>query len=163
MARLKRLLIDLALAVLRFYWRTVSPITVGVRAVVHDEDRRVLLVRHLYGDHRLHLPGGGVKRRESLFDALRRELAEETGLVVQADAKDVRLLGVYTNFSEGKSDHVAVFVVEAGQWSGELEPDGVEISRIRFEDESQLDAELSPGTVRRLEEAAGVRVVDYRW
>jgi 8-oxo-dGTP diphosphatase len=45
---------------------------------------KVLLVRHLKNGRRYHLlPGGGVERGESLGEALRREIAEETGLVAE--------------------------------------------------------------------------------
>jgi 8-oxo-dGTP diphosphatase len=45
---------------------------------------KVLLVRHLKDGRRYHLlPGGGVERGESLAEALRREIAEETGLVAE--------------------------------------------------------------------------------
>jgi ADP-ribose pyrophosphatase YjhB (NUDIX family) len=45
---------------------------------------KVLLVRHLKDGRRYHLlPGGGVERGESLGEALRREIVEETGLVAE--------------------------------------------------------------------------------
>lgn len=158
-----RWVINAGLMVLRAYWRVFNPITVGVRAVVHDADGGVLLVRHEYGDNHLHLPGGGVKRRETLVSALRRELHEETGLEILVEDHELRLLGVYTNFIEGKSDHVAVFVVSAGQWKGELNHDNVEIARIRFEDSGDLPVEVSPGTRRRLAELAGDVQPTYEW
>jgi G:T/U-mismatch repair DNA glycosylase/ADP-ribose pyrophosphatase YjhB (NUDIX family) len=51
----------------------------GVRAIVVDPDDRVLLLRFREGVWAL--PGGGVEPGESEHDALRRELAEELGLV----------------------------------------------------------------------------------
>jgi ADP-ribose pyrophosphatase YjhB (NUDIX family) len=51
-------------------------------AIVLDE--LVLLVRHRAGDSVYHLlPGGGVRYRETLEEALVREVLEETGLVVE--------------------------------------------------------------------------------
>ena len=50
-----------------------------------------------------------MRRKEPLDDALRRELREEVGVEPTAPP---RLLGVYWNFAESKSDYVAVFVVE---------------------------------------------------
>lgn len=60
----------------RIYWRLTKPRTIGVRAVLLDSDDRVALVRHTYTDQ-WYLPGGGVKKGESMEAALRRELEEE--------------------------------------------------------------------------------------
>ena len=59
------------------------------------EDGRVLLGRHVTaatGESRWTLPGGGVEHTEDPFDAVTREVAEETG----CDAVVERLLGVYS-------------------------------------------------------------------
>src|SRR5215211_4047262 len=62
--------------VLHFYWRFARGMTLGVRALVIDEQRRIFLVKHSYVNG-WHLPGGGVETGETLIDALIRELAEE--------------------------------------------------------------------------------------
>ena len=59
-------------------------------AWIEDAEQRVLLVRQAIGLRLWTLPGGKVKRGESLVKALRRELYEETGLRVQIGS----LLGV---------------------------------------------------------------------
>lgn len=54
----------------------------AVRALVLDDDERVLLVRFDFGDRVVWAaPGGGVEGDESDEHALRRELAEEAGLL----------------------------------------------------------------------------------
>ena len=54
----------------------------GVRAVVIDDDRGILLVRFQLSDGPLWAtPGGGVEAGESLEAAIRRELAEEVGML----------------------------------------------------------------------------------
>ena len=58
------------------------PITIrkAVRAVVL-KDNKILMVHTNRGDYKF--PGGGVKKQESLEEALIREVAEETGYIVK--------------------------------------------------------------------------------
>ncbi|MBV8375988.1 MAG: NUDIX hydrolase [Verrucomicrobia bacterium] len=53
-------------------------------AWAQDSESRVLLVRQTAGQKLWTLPGGKVRPRESLEEALLREVFEETGLRVQA-------------------------------------------------------------------------------
>ena len=59
-------------------------------AWIEDPDQNILLVRQAAGLKFWTLPGGKVKRGESLVKALKREVYEETGLRVQIGS----LLGV---------------------------------------------------------------------
>jgi ADP-ribose pyrophosphatase YjhB (NUDIX family) len=65
----------------------------SVRAVVLDEDDRILLCRFAIPEPPGLIvwaaPGGGVERGETLLVALRRELREEIGLVVDTDPPHV--------------------------------------------------------------------------
>jgi ADP-ribose pyrophosphatase YjhB (NUDIX family) len=70
--------------------RTHPTKEVSVMAWIEDEDQKVLLVRQALGLRLWTLPGGKVKRGESLVKALKRELHEETGLQAQIGS----LLGV---------------------------------------------------------------------
>lgn len=105
--RAERLLgrvIPWGLAARRLVWRVTNPVTIGVRSLVLRDDQ-VLLVR-VHGRSTWDLPGGAVHRGELLATAAEREAQEETGWTVEVE----RILGVYTNFRIGKSDHVAIFV-----------------------------------------------------
>jgi 8-oxo-dGTP diphosphatase len=66
----------------------------GARGIILDEDDRILLCRFEFNraDGRAVVwatPGGGVEQGESLLAALRRELDEEVGLVVDHDPPHV--------------------------------------------------------------------------
>ena len=63
---------------------------VSVMAWIEDSDQNILLVRQAAGLKLWTLPGGKVKRGESLIKALKREVYEETAMRVQIDS----LLGV---------------------------------------------------------------------
>lgn len=123
-----------------------KPVTLGVRVLVEDTDGRVLLVRHTYRPG-WYLPGGGIKPRETLHDAAMRELAEETGVMAR---ETPRLFAAYTNFHQSKSDHVLLYILrrfEQGQWSP-----GFEIAQCGFFPREELPPDVSPATLRRLEE-----------
>lgn len=138
-------------------WRLLRPITLGVRMMlVHDDT--VLLVRHSYQDTWI-FPGGGVKRGETLAQAAQREALEEVGAIV---LETPALVGVYANFSEGKNDHVALFVSERFAWTTPTDRWEIE-GRALF----ALDAlpPTLPPTLRRhiAEYRAGVRGIAGIW
>jgi 8-oxo-dGTP pyrophosphatase MutT (NUDIX family) len=55
---------------------------VKARAVIWIDGKLILAEQTRSGRRELSLPGGRVQTRESVFEALRREVAEETGLQV---------------------------------------------------------------------------------
>jgi len=69
--------------------------SVSVAAAVVDVDRVLVMRRRDNG--RWEPPGGVLELAESIPDGLRREVREETGLIVEPDA----LTGVYKNLTRG--------------------------------------------------------------
>ncbi len=69
----------------------------GVSGVIRDASGRLLLQERTDNGH-WGLPGGAVEYGESVTDALRREVEEETGLVVDVG----RLIGVYSDPALGQ-------------------------------------------------------------
>ncbi len=127
----------------RLIWRITSPTTVGVRLIL-ERDQTVLLVQHTYQQH-WYLPGGGVKKGETIEAAARREAAEE----FDATLGPLKLMGVYTNFYEHKNDHVIVFVCTDFTLTGKTDR---EIESWAFYPLTALPDHLSPGSRRRITE-----------
>jgi 8-oxo-dGTP pyrophosphatase MutT (NUDIX family) len=136
----------------RLKLRILKPVTIGVR-VLMEQDGRVVLVWHSY-EELWYLPGGGVDRDETLEAALRREAREELG----AELGQLRLLGAYSNFAEYKSDHTLIFVCHDFALAGAK---GREIDRFGFFDLEDLPEDISPATRRRIEEYRTGNVVPY--
>jgi ADP-ribose pyrophosphatase YjhB (NUDIX family) len=133
----------------RLWWKVRRPRTLGVRALVLDGKDRVALVKHTYLPN-WYLPGGGVKRRERFADALARELREEIGL--ESFAVE-RMLGVYRNGSEGKDDHVVIFVVRTHEQAVAIRAvDALEIEEAHWFAPNALPDDISPASLRRIEE-----------
>lgn len=77
---LRRAAYRVAHRLLTVWWRLAGPHTSGVKCVIRDGGR-VLLVRHTYGAReRWELPGGGLRRGEDPEEGARREAREELGL-----------------------------------------------------------------------------------
>jgi ADP-ribose pyrophosphatase YjhB (NUDIX family) len=143
-------------AIRRASWRITRPITLNARVLVVDHEQ-ILLVR-VHGARAWHLPGGGVKRREGLAEAAVREVLEETGCRVQIE----RLLGMYVDHAEYKSEHIAIFV--ARPLSGLRVRHNLEIAEAHFFPLDALPSQLFPAVRARLEEYRGeCRGVVGRW
>lgn len=63
----------------RLYWFIIRPRTNGVKALVLNEDK-ILMVRLTYYPNTWTFPGGGVNKKENPESAVRRECEEEVGI-----------------------------------------------------------------------------------
>ena len=103
------------------------------------------MIRHTYRQG-WYFPGGGVDKGETLEMAARREAEEEAYVTLG----EVSLLGVYANFGEGKSDHVAIFFSRDFELR-KFMPNNEIAAREWFALDA-LPESISPRTKRRLEE-----------
>lgn len=136
-------MLRLVYLVYKVYCFFVRPLTLGVRVAIL-KDGQVLLVRHTYVPG-WYLPGGGVKRGETLEAAARREVREEVG----AELGNISLVGAYSNFTEWKSDHNLLFVSTDFT---RIEKHDHEIAEIRTFPLDALPDDLWPGHRQRLGE-----------
>lgn len=96
----------------KIYCFLFRPIRMGVRVAMIENDK-VWLIRHTYLDGWF-LPGGGLKKWETLDQAAKREAREETG----AELGEISLLGVFTSYAQWKTDHTSVFLCKDFKFVG---------------------------------------------
>ena len=143
---------------LHLYWRMTRGLTLGVRALVFDDAKRVFLVRHTYV-RGWHLPGGGVEPGETLSEALARELREEAGIEW---TERPALYGMFYNDRVSRRDHVAVFIVASfRQVDGPAR--SLEIAASGFFSPDELPADTTAGTRARIAEVMLGAPVSERW
>lgn len=94
---------------------------VGVTGVIFNENQEVLLFKHTYRQTAWSLPGGYIKSKEHPFEALEREIMEESGFVVSADEQlkirtdretsrlDVTIVGKYIGGEFNPSHEVSEY------------------------------------------------------
>ncbi|MBS0385981.1 MAG: NUDIX domain-containing protein [Proteobacteria bacterium] len=143
--------------VFRAWWRIRRPATLGVRALICDDEGRVLLVRHSYAKG-WHLPGGGVERGETALGAIVREAAEEGGVMAVAPPT---LIGFYANHANFPNDHIALY--RFGAWRAFPPRQGNEIAERGFFARDALPDGTTPGTRRRLREAFEGAAIAADW
>jgi len=144
--------------VLHAYWRFARAMTLGVRALVIDEEGRVFLVKHSYVSG-WRLPGGGVEAGETISEALARELQEEGNIEMTAPPQ---LHGLFFNDRDSRRDHVALFVVRAFRQLAAPVP-GREIVGHGFFALDALPNDTTAATRARIIEVLGGAPVSERW
>jgi ADP-ribose pyrophosphatase YjhB (NUDIX family) len=131
----------------RIVWLTHATRTVGVSAVLIDEQGNFLLLRHRYREWSdWTFPGGLVNAGEGLESALRREMLEETGLNIDV----VRVISAKIS----PPQHIDVCYV-ARVVSGELALDGNEIVEGHFFPRDVLSDLLTPAQLETIALAIG--------
>lgn len=128
----------------RLYWLIFKPVTFGVRIILIN-DGKILLVRHTYLPDWM-LPGGTVEYQEDFSTAIQRELREELNICL----KNVRLFGLYKSQIEGKLDHIIFFRSEDPVDQSLIKIDPKEIIEYRFFSLINLPENISPGHRRRI-------------
>jgi ADP-ribose pyrophosphatase YjhB (NUDIX family) len=135
------------------------PMTLGVRALIHDpESNAVFLIRHTYVPG-WQLPGGGVEVGETIAAALEREVGEECAIALTAPPV---LRSVHFNRQSSRRDHVLFYAVSDFRVLGEKKPDR-EIAEAGFFRLDRLPDDTTPATRRRLAEAFDGKEVSPYW
>jgi 8-oxo-dGTP diphosphatase len=109
-------------------WLFNAKFTVGVIALVQDEEGRVLLFKHTYRrDKPWGLPGGSLQPGEDLERCLVRELREETGMEIEVD----RLLSAAAHPERRRVDMIFACRLADGQGLERFRR-SAEVSEARF-------------------------------
>ena len=140
---MKRFFLRFLYQIYRLQFFFTRPIIIGVRVML-IRNGQVLLVKHSYQEGWL-LPGGGIKRNESLEQAARRECREEVG----AEAGQIELVGVFTQFVDWKNDHIVLFKSEDFTITPHKD---FEIERVEFFDMNALPDDMMRGNKKRIQE-----------
>jgi ADP-ribose pyrophosphatase YjhB (NUDIX family) len=141
--------------------RFTRPLTMGVRAALLRDGPagpEVFLVRHSYVPG-WHLPGGAVEARETVEEAVAREVREECAIAIE-ERPD--LFGLYFNRAASARDHIALFQVRkfhvlerrAADW---------EIAEAGFHPVSALPQGTTKATRARLAEMLDGRTPTADW
>jgi 8-oxo-dGTP pyrophosphatase MutT (NUDIX family) len=135
--RIRRLGYRLAFRSLQVFWFVARPRKEGVKCLVTDRDR-VLLVRHTYGRRSWDVPGGSIKRRESPLSAAHREMSEELGL----DGAHWAEIGQVRGRLDYRRDIIHCFRTELT--APVLTLDRVELETAEWFPRADLPADLAP-------------------
>jgi 8-oxo-dGTP pyrophosphatase MutT (NUDIX family) len=135
--RIRRVGYRLAFRGLQVFWFVTRPHKEGVKCLVTDRDR-VLLVRHTYGRRSWDVPGGSIKRRESPLGAARREMSEELGL----DGTQWSEIGQVRGRLDHRRDIIHCFRAELS--APHLTLDHGELETARWFTRADLPTDLAP-------------------
>ncbi|HSI66364.1 MAG TPA: NUDIX hydrolase [Planococcus sp. (in: firmicutes)] len=119
-------------------------ILVGAVAVLIDKKGRLLLEQRKFPEDTWGLPGGLMELGESTEDTARREVQEETGLVIG----ELRLINIYSGpehfvvAQNGDQFYVVTAAYWTDEWQGELHRDDLESVDLKFFKPSELPGKM---------------------
>lgn len=102
---MKKYLYKFGIYPLRLYWFLFRPNGYGVKCVIQRPDSKVLFIKNTYGKGYWNFPGGHINRSETAEEAVKREVFEEVGIILDS----VTLVVSFLSTLEHKRDHIAVF------------------------------------------------------
>lgn len=118
---------------------------VGASVIVEDAEGKILLQQRT-DNHCWGYPGGALELGESLENAARRELTEETGLI----ANKLELFGVFSGkeFHHIYPNQDEVYIVDVvylcKSYTGNLKAQEAEVERLAFFSADRLPENISP-------------------
>jgi 8-oxo-dGTP diphosphatase len=137
---------------------TSDAIEIGVGALIEDEKSNILVVRHReerggYWQRRWILPGGMLRVGETIDAGIAREVAEETGLVIEIIPTEPEPTERIVKEGGRVTLHVVYIVKRARVIGGKLTPasDVGEVRWVGRDEIASMRDELHPDTVRILE------------
>lgn len=124
------------LPVIKLYWFVFRPKAESVKSVLVFQNE-VLLIRNSYGLKLWTLPGGSVKSKEFLEDAVKRETLEEVGILINKPKKCGSL------FYDGEYKKNTIWVFVSLVSSAEFKVSDVEIEEAQWFRLDQLPKQKS--------------------
>ena len=145
--------------VMHLYWRFARAMTLGVRALVIDEQRP-----HLSGQAQLceRLAPAGRRGRGRRDAEPRRWRASCARRAISSSPQPPQLYGIFFNDRDSRRDHVALFVVRGFRQAAAPVPDH-EIVAHGFFAVDALPNDTTAGTRARIIEVLGGAPVSERW
>ena len=127
--------------------RMFKKIRIAVQLIILSNNH-VLLIKHSY-TNKYYFPGGGVKKKESLSDALKREILEELGVKINQP----QLYRITEYYQNSRQDYIFLFKTTELSQKSKIEIDKFEITNYRWFSLSNINKHksiLSPATYRLL-------------
>ena len=124
----------------------------GAAAVIFDRNGRVLLVRHTYGRRGWELPGGGRRPKESLEQAVFREVREELGV----RALTAELRAIY--YEPGYDQHHFAFLCRLPDGI-DPKPNSAEIQELDYWPVDALPRPINDFTIQRIRDVQSTKPI----